>query len=72
MRIRSTDHSHHDLHGGAPLTVTVKTARGLLGVGNTTMWQLIKDHRVKTITIGRRRLVLFSSLERLVAASDES
>ena len=50
-----------------PLAVTVKTACKLLGVGNTTMWHLIGTGRVKTIHIGRRRLVIYSSLEALLS-----
>jgi excisionase family DNA binding protein len=49
-----------------PLAVTVKTACQLMGVGNTTMWALIKDDRVKTVRIGRRRLVIYASLETLL------
>lgn len=51
-----------------PLAVSVTTACKLLGVGNTTMWALIKGGRVKTVSIGRRRLVIYSSLELLLAA----
>lgn len=49
-----------------PLAVQVKTACELIGVGNTTMWALIKDGRVKTVRIGRRRLVIYASLEALL------
>jgi hypothetical protein len=31
------------------------------------MWELIKSGEVETITIGRRRLVVFASLQSLVA-----
>jgi len=48
--------------------VPVKIACKLMGVGNTTMWSLIKTGRVKTVKIGRRRLIIFSSLESLLAA----
>jgi excisionase family DNA binding protein len=55
-----------------PLAVTVKTACQLVGVGNTTMWALIKAGRVKTVSIGRRRLVIYASLKSLLALSDEA
>ena len=55
-----------------PLSVTVKTACQLVGVGNTTMWALIKAGRVKTVSIGRRRLVIYASLESLLALGDEA
>ena len=51
-----------------PLSVTIKVACKLVGIGNTTMWNLIKTGRVKTVKIGRRRLIIFSSLESLLAA----
>jgi hypothetical protein len=54
-----------------PLAVPVKRARSLLGIGNTKMWELIKTNRVATISIGRRRLVVFASLEALIAQSVE-
>jgi excisionase family DNA binding protein len=50
-----------------PLAVSIETACKLVGVGRTTMWVLIKSGRVKTLSIGRRRLVVYSSLEQLVS-----
>jgi excisionase family DNA binding protein len=50
-----------------PLAVSVRKACEIIGVGNTTMWGLIKSGRVKTTSIGRRRLVIYSTLEALVA-----
>jgi hypothetical protein len=49
-----------------PLTVSVKTARQLLDIGNSKMWELIAEGQVQTISIGRKRLVLYHSLEALV------
>jgi|RhiMetdeSRZDD1v2_1073273.scaffolds.fasta_scaffold1928594_2 hypothetical protein len=51
-----------------PLAVSVKLACKLIGVGNTKMWGLIKDGRVNTVSIGRRRLVLYASLESLLGS----
>jgi excisionase family DNA binding protein len=50
-----------------PLAVSVKTACKLLGIGNTKMWELIKNGRVQTVHLGRKRLVIYFSLERLLA-----
>jgi hypothetical protein len=50
-----------------PLTVAVKTAAKLLGVGITSTWGLISTRRVEVIRIGRRTLVTMASLEALVA-----
>jgi hypothetical protein len=52
-----------------PLAVPVKTACQLVGVGNNSMWALIKAGRVKTVSIGRRRLVIYASLEALLSNS---
>jgi hypothetical protein len=43
-----------------PQAVPVGTACKLIGVSNTTMWALIKTGRVKSVNIGRRRLVIYS------------
>jgi excisionase family DNA binding protein len=46
--------------------VPVKMACQLVGIGNSTMWKYIKEGRVKTISLGRKRLVIYESLEQLV------
>ena len=50
-----------------PLTVTVATAKRLSGLGNTTIWALIKDQTLETVHVGRRTLITFRSLEALLA-----
>jgi excisionase family DNA binding protein len=67
MSIQSTGLSRHETGSAKPLAVTVKRACELIGVGNTTMYELIHDGRVKTIRIGRRRLVIYHSLEKVVS-----
>ncbi|WP_354066881.1 helix-turn-helix domain-containing protein [Bradyrhizobium sp. OAE829] len=54
-----------------PLTVTVATACTLTGLGNTTVWGLVRDRRLETVRIGRRTLITFRSLEALVAPLSE-
>jgi hypothetical protein len=51
-----------------PLSVSVKTARRLLGIGNNQMWRLIMEGRVQTVTFGsnRKRFVIYTSLECLL------
>jgi hypothetical protein len=51
-----------------PLAVPVKTARELIGVGNTSMWALIKSGQVDVIRPGRRTLVVLASLDAFVAS----
>jgi excisionase family DNA binding protein len=72
MSICSTAISKEAREGMKPLAVSVKIACKLVGVGNTTMWALIKAGRVKTISIGRRRLVVYASLELLLTPEAET
>jgi excisionase family DNA binding protein len=62
----STGISHPELHG-KPLTVTVEMARKISGLGNTTIWELIKNKKLESTNVGRRRLILYSSLENLLS-----
>jgi excisionase family DNA binding protein len=50
-----------------PLAVSVPTAATLVGVGTTTIWDLIRQRRIEVVRIGRRTLPTMASLERLVA-----
>ena len=50
-----------------PLSVTVPTARRISGLGNTTIWGLIKDRKLETVHIGRRTLITYRSLVALLA-----
>jgi excisionase family DNA binding protein len=49
-----------------PLAVTVSIALNLTGIGRTTLYQLIDKGTVESIRIGRRRLINYASLERLM------
>jgi hypothetical protein len=55
-----------------PIAVTVSTACRLAGFGPTTCWRLIADGTLQTVRIGRRRLVLYHSLVRLLTPDDRS
>jgi excisionase family DNA binding protein len=50
-----------------PITVTIQTARKITGLGNTTIWSLIKDRKLETVCVGRRRLIVYRSLEQLLS-----
>src|SRR5690349_7439261 len=52
---------------GDPLAVHVDEAIETSGLGRTKIYALIKEGKLKTVAIGRRRLVVFSSLMALVA-----
>ena len=56
-----------NVYGITPLTVTVATARKISGLGNTTIYALIKARKLKTVHVGRRTLITFRSLEALLA-----
>jgi hypothetical protein len=49
-----------------PITVTVPTACAVSGLGPTTIWALVKEKKLDTVKIGRRTLVTWNSLERLL------
>ena len=55
----------NDSHKIKPVTVTINTGLDLTGLGRTKFYELINEGTIKTITIGRRRLVVFASLEAL-------
>jgi excisionase family DNA binding protein len=48
------------------LLVTVEEAGRLLGVGRTTMFELIGRGDIKSVRLGRRRLIARKSLESFV------
>ena len=53
----------------APLTTTHRGMCQMLGVGDSTGWELLRgpDPAIKSITIGRRRLPLIASIHDYVA-----
>jgi hypothetical protein len=58
--------------GPRPLTITVKMACKMSGLGATKIWELLKDGRLKAVRIDRRTLVLVHSLEQLLALDSAS
>lgn len=50
-----------------PLAVSVKEMCRLLDIGNTKAWELIGSGRVESFAIGRKRLVVYSTIEKLLA-----
>jgi excisionase family DNA binding protein len=52
--------------GNRTLLVTVEEAARLLGIGRTTMFELIGSGDVKSVRLGRRRLIARKSLESFV------
>lgn len=52
-----------------PLTVTVRDALDLVGIGRTHLYKLIAAGRVTTVKVGRRRLIHVASLKILVSGA---
>jgi excisionase family DNA binding protein len=50
-----------------PVTVTVQRAQAITGLGHTTIYALVKEGRLKSTTVGNRRLIFFESIEALLA-----
>lgn len=50
-----------------PLTVTVKDALAIIGIGRTSFYELVAAGQITTVKIGRRRLVHMASLKILVS-----
>jgi excisionase family DNA binding protein len=49
-----------------PLACSVKRAGELLGLSRSTVWNLIKDKQVETVHVGRKCLVIYSSLQAFI------
>ena len=45
-----------------PLTITVKQALELSGLGLTKLYELINSGELETVFVGRRRLITYRSL----------
>lgn len=62
----STGLSHYEIHGNEPVSVTVKSFMELTGLGLTKTYELIGDGTLETVNVGRRRLILWRSVKRLI------
>jgi excisionase family DNA binding protein len=56
-----------DLGGrpGRPITVRIREASRLTGIGRSKLYELIKDGHIETVKIGSMTLIPMRSLERL-------
>jgi excisionase family DNA binding protein len=50
-----------------PIAVTISTARNISGLGNSTIWKLISQGQLATVSVGRRRLIIYDSLQKLLS-----
>jgi excisionase family DNA binding protein len=51
-----------------PLAVSINDTVRMLGVGRTSVYEMIKDGRLEAFKLGRRTLVRVESIRRLVDA----
>ncbi|EYD76374.1 hypothetical protein Rumeso_02038 [Rubellimicrobium mesophilum DSM 19309] len=51
-----------------PLAVSINDTVRMLGVGRTSVYEMIKDGRLEAFKLGRRTLVRVESIRRLVEA----
>ena len=49
-----------------PLTVRIKTAVKLTGIGRSTLYELIQSGEIETVKIGRSTLIPYRCIKRLV------
>lgn len=45
-----------------PLAISIQDSCRLTGLGRTTIYDLIRTGRLRSLTVGRRRLVLYESI----------
>ncbi len=49
-----------------PVSTTIADACRITGLGKSTIYELIREGKLKAVAVGRRRLVLFTSIMALV------
>ena len=50
-----------------PLALTIRNACALSGIGRTMLYKLIGDRKLRVVKIGKRTLIPFDDLQKLVA-----
>jgi excisionase family DNA binding protein len=53
-----------------PLFISIIATAQTLSIGRTSVYELIKDGKLDTIKMGRRRLVSVASIKRLVGEQE--
>jgi hypothetical protein len=54
-----------------PLTISIKECVRLSGLGRSTVWKHIKTGTLQSVSVGRKRLVVFGSLEAMLLGREE-
>lgn len=55
-----------------PIGVTVSQAVELSGLSRSYIWVLIKARRLRTVSVGRRRIIIYQSLRELIEGQSEA
>jgi hypothetical protein len=55
-----------------PIAVTFPTAKKITGLGLTSLWKLGKERRIEIVRVGRRTLITFRSLEKLLLPATDT
>lgn len=53
-----------------PIAVPTHVAKDMIGVGRSRLFELIADGSLKSVKLGRKRLILVSSLRTLVGEDE--
>lgn len=53
-----------------PLAVRIDDASRMIGLGRTSIYELINEGKLKTIKVAGRRLVLVAAIRELLASAD--
>jgi excisionase family DNA binding protein len=54
------------------LTLTIREALRATGIGKTTLYKLFDSGQVRRVKVGKRTLVRYDDLQKLVAPPDQS
>ena len=60
------------IHMGPPVAISVEDAAMLLGIGRTVTYRLVLSGELRSVKIGRRRLVVRTSVEEYVSRLEGS
>ena len=70
MHSTATEITTRAADGLPPLTVTFREARRISGLGLTTLWLLAREHQIETVRVGRRTLITYRGLARLLLPAE--
>ena len=62
--------NHLDKEGGR-LAVSVEDAAAMVGIGRTTLYAALGDRSLRSLKIGKRRLIPIDALKAWIAAHEE-